>query len=107
MDLLYILLLLHRHRPPCFAAKEAEAIEATEAILGLPRLGGSAALGAMHAAQVRLQVVPAKDLHLLVHLDLPHLVAALQHPVGAAVLFGHRLCCSPSRHIDSVRPIQG
>ena len=47
-----------------------------------------------------LQAVPADDIHPLAHLDLPRIVAPLQHLVGAIVLVRHRLCRSPSRHID-------
>ena len=42
-----LLLFLVRYTgPPGFSAEEVEAIGATEAVLGLPRVGGIAALGA-------------------------------------------------------------
>ena len=42
-----------------------------------------------HAAQVRLPMVPADNIHPLAHLNLPCLVAPLQRLVGAAALVGH------------------
>ena len=38
-----------------------------------------------------LEAVPADDLYLLAHQDLPRIVGPLQHLVGAAVLVARRI----------------
>ena len=58
----------------------------------------------IHTAQVWLEAVPADDLHLLAHLDLPSLVGPLQHLVGATLLVRHGPLGPPLSHVDPNPP---
>ena len=70
MDLLLLLVSRIRYSGPCgFSAEEDEATGATEAVLGLPRVGGTAALEAMlpkwgfRPSRLTTSVTNVKDKH--------------------------------------------